>query len=394
MLGRILGDRYELVEKVGSGGMAIVYKAKCHLLRRHVAVKILRPELVEDEDFVARFKRESLAAASLSHPNIVNIYDVGEENGVYYIVMEYVRGKTLKEYIREKGRLDWEEAVRIASQICSALKHAHKNGIVHRDIKPQNILVSEDGTIKVADFGIARAVSSATVTVAGANVMGSVHYFSPEQARGGYVDAKSDLYSLGIVLYEMVTGCVPFEGDTAISVALKHIQERAKPPWELNPDLPKSLNDVIEKSTEKDQARRYQTAGEMLRDLQRVLREPEGDFVVRSIDSDLPTQVIEPVNFDSNPNNRPVREKRSVWLKLILFIIPMVLLILLISYLGRQIYDKHFVTEDVEVPGLIGLFEDEASKMLYEKNLTLNVLERKHSDQEEGRIIYRILQRV
>jgi serine/threonine protein kinase len=388
LLGRILGDRYELVEKVGSGGMAIVYKAKCHLLRRHVAVKILRPELVEDEDFVARFKRESLAAASLSHPNIVNIYDVGEENGVYYIVMEYVRGKTLKEYIREKGRLDWEEAVRIASQICSALKHAHKNGIVHRDIKPQNILVSEDGTIKVADFGIARAVSSATVTVAGANVMGSVHYFSPEQARGGYVDAKSDLYSLGIVLYEMVTGCVPFEGDTAISVALKHIQERAKPPWELNPDLPKSLNDVIEKSTEKDQARRYQTAGEMLRDLQRVLREPEGDFVVRSIDSDLPTQVIDPVNFDSNPNNRPVREKRSVWLKLILFIIPMVLLILLISYLGRQIYDKHFVTEDVEVPGLIGLFEDEASKMLYEKNLTLNVLERKHSDQEEGRIIY------
>ena len=159
--------------------MAIVYKAKCHLLRRHVAVKILRPELVEDEDFVARFKRESLAAASLSHPNIVNIYDVGEENGVYYIVMEYVRGKTLKDYIREKGRLDWEEAVRIASQICSALKHAHKNGIVHRDIKPQNILVSEDGTIKVADFGIARAVSSATVTVAGANVMGSVSLFSP-----------------------------------------------------------------------------------------------------------------------------------------------------------------------------------------------------------------------
>ena len=292
--------------------------------------------------------------------------------------------KTLKNHQGKEA--DWEEAVRIAHRFV-ALKHAHKNGIVHRDIKPQNILVSEDGTIKVADFGIARAVSSATVTVAGANVMGSVHYFSPEQARGGYVDAKSDLYSLGIVLYEMVTGCVPFEGDTAISVALKHIQERAKPPWELNPDLPKSLNDVIEKSTEKDQARRYQTAGEMLRDLQRVLREPEGDFVVRSIDSDLPTQVIEPVNFDSNRTTGG-SGKAPVWLKLILFIIPMVLLILLISYLGRQIYDKHFVTEDVEVPGLIGLFEDEASKMLYEKNLTLNVLERKHSDQEEGRIIY------
>ena len=368
--------------------MAIVYKAKCHLLKRHVAVKILRPELVEDESFVARFKRESLAAASLSHPNIVNIYDVGEENGVYYIVMEYVNGKTLKEYIREKERLEWEEAVRIAAQICSALKHAHKNGIVHRDIKPQNILISEDGTVKVADFGIARAVSSATVTIAGANVMGSVHYFSPEQARGGYVDEKSDIYSLGIVLYEMVTGNVPFEGDTAISVALKHIQERVKPPWELNPSIPKSLNDVIEKATEKDQAGRYQTAGEMLRDLQRVLRDPEGNFVVRNIDSDLPTQVMEPVKPNANPGERPSREKRSVWLKLILFIIPMILLFILMSFLGRQIYNNHFVSEDVEVPGLIGLYEEEANSVLEEKNLALNVLERKHSNQEEGRIIY------
>ena len=368
--------------------MAIVYKAKCHLLKRHVAVKILRPELVEDESFVARFKRESLAAASLSHPNIVNIYDVGEENGVYYIVMEYVNGKTLKEYIREKGRLEWEEAVRIAAQICSALKHAHKNGIVHRDIKPQNILISEDGTVKVADFGIARAVSSATVTIAGANVMGSVHYFSPEQARGGYVDEKSDIYSLGIVLYEMVTGNVPFEGDTAISVALKHIQERVKPPWELNPSIPKSLNDVIEKATEKDQAGRYQTAGEMLRDLQRVLRDPEGNFVVRNIDSDLPTQVMEPVKPNANPGERPSREKRSVWLKLILFIIPMILFFILMSFLGRQIYNNHFVSEDVEVPGLIGLYEEEANSVLEEKNLALNVLERKHSNQEEGRIIY------
>lgn len=388
MLGRILGERYELIEKIGSGGMAIVYKAKCHLLKRHVAVKILRPELVEDESFVARFKRESLAAASLSHPNIVNIYDVGEENGVYYIVMEYVNGKTLKEYIREKERLEWEEAVRIAAQICSALKHAHKNGIVHRDIKPQNILISEDGTVKVADFGIARAVSSATVTIAGANVMGSVHYFSPEQARGGYVDEKSDIYSLGIVLYEMVTGNVPFEGDTAISVALKHIQERVKPPWELNPSIPKSLNDVIEKATEKDQAGRYQTAGEMLRDLQRVLRDPEGNFVVRNIDSDLPTQVMEPVKPNANPGERPSREKRSVWLKLILFIIPMILLFILMSFLGRQIYNNHFVSEDVEVPGLIGLYEEEANRVLEEKNLALNVLERKHSNQEEGRIIY------
>jgi len=390
LLGRILGGRYELEEKIGSGGMAIVYKARCHLLKRHVAVKVLRPELVEDEEFVARFKRESQAAASLSHPNIVNIYDVGEENGIYYIVMEYIKGKTLKEYIREKGKLDWEEAVRIAIQICSALKHAHKNGIIHRDIKPQNILVSEDGTIKVADFGIARAATSATVTMAGANVMGSVHYFSPEQARGGHVDAKSDLYSLGIVLYEMVTGTVPFEGDTAVSVALKHIQEKVKPPGELNPDIPRSLQDVIEKAIEKDQNRRYQTAGEMIKDLQRVLREPNGSFVTRSDDTDMPTQVFRPINVEEEQQEgkRAENKKRPSRRKLLLIIIPLLAILMLFFYIGRQIFDSHFVMEDVEVPRVVGMDEQDAERALQERNLIMKVIERKNSSQEEGIILY------
>ncbi len=390
MLGRILGGRYELEEKIGSGGMAIVYKARCHLLKRHVAVKVLRPELVEDEEFVARFKRESQAAASLSHPNIVNIYDVGEENGIYYIVMEYIKGKTLKEYIREKGKLDWEEAVRIAIQICSALKHAHKNGIIHRDIKPQNILVSEDGTVKVTDFGIARAVTSATVTMAGANVMGSVHYFSPEQARGGHVDAKSDLYSLGIVLYEMVTGTVPFEGDTAVSVALKHIQEKVKPPGELNPDIPKSLQDVIEKAIEKDQSKRYQTAGEMIKDLQRVLKEPNGSFVVRGSDnSDMPTQVFRPINVEKEQQESSAeKKKRPVWLKLLSITLPLLAILALFFYIGSQIYENHFVVEDVEVPRVVGMDEQNAERVLQEHNLTMKVIERKNSSQEEGIILY------
>ena len=271
MLGKILGGRYELLEKTGGGGMAVVYKAKCHLLKRYVAVKILRPDLVDNEEFVTRFKRESQAAASLSHPNIVNMYDVGQENGTHYIVMEYVDGMTLKEYIRKEGRLTSKEAVRIASQICSALHHAHENNIVHRDIKPQNILINKEGTAKVADFGIARAVTSSTVTMAGANVIGSVHYFSPEQAKGGYVDKKSDIYSLGIVLYEMVTGVVPFEGDSAISVALKHIQEQVTPPGEINPDVPKSIQYIIQRAIEKNLENRYHDAAEMLHDLSQAL---------------------------------------------------------------------------------------------------------------------------
>ena len=229
MIGKVLGNRYEIVEKIGGGGMSIVYKAKCRVLNRYVAIKILRDELTSDPDFVEKFKQESLSAASLTHPNIVNIYDTGIEGDIYYIVMEYVKGETLKNYINRKGRLSEQETIKISRQVAEALKHAHSKNIVHRDIKPHNILITEEGIVKVTDFGIARAATSSTINNT-SNVIGSVHYFSPEQARGGYVDEKSDIYSLGIVMYEMITGVVPFDADNHISVAMKQIQEKPIPP--------------------------------------------------------------------------------------------------------------------------------------------------------------------
>lgn len=384
LLGKILGGRYELIEKIGAGGMAIVYKARCHLLNRYVAVKILRPELVEDENFVKRFKRESQAAASLSHPNIVNVYDVGQEDGIYYIVMEYVCGKTLKDYVREKGKLDSREAIKIALQIAAALEHAHKNGIVHRDIKPQNILIGDDYTVKVADFGIARAVTSTTITLAGSNVVGSVHYFSPEQARGGYTDAKSDIYSLGIVLYEMVTGTLPFEGDTAVSVAIKHIQEKVKPPGEINPGIYKSLQDIIQKAIEKQPERRYQSAGQMIEDLKRALEEPNGDFVVPNYDSDAPTQVIKPIKDEIvEPDSNPNESKKRPWLKILLIAIPSIIVMILAFFIGARIFENNFVSQEIEVPDVENMFFDDAKALLEENNLYISIEGRTHSDEIE-----------
>lgn len=397
MLGRILGGRYELIEKIGAGGMAIVYKARCHLLNRYVAVKILRPELVEDEEFVHRFKRESQAAASLSHHNIVNVYDVGQEGDIYYIVMEYVCGKTLKEFVREKGRLESKEAIKIALQIGAALEHAHKNGIVHRDIKPQNILIGDDYTVKVADFGIARAVTSKTVTLAGSNVIGSVHYFSPEQARGGHIDAKSDLYSLGIVLYEMVTGTLPFEGDTAVSIAIKHIQEKVKPPGELNPKTYKSLQAIIQKSIEKQPEARYQSAEEMNRDLRMSLEEPNGDFVVINYSSDAPTQILKPIDIksqDIDEGNPPQAEKEPnkagirPWVKAILIIVPFVMIMSLAFFIGTRIYKNNFTSQEVETPDITNKTFEEAQNILREKGLYIRIDGHTHDDQvEEGYII-------
>lgn len=276
----VLGNRYELIEKVGGGGMANVYKAKCRLLNRFVAVKILREEFTGDEEFVKRFGIEAQSAASLTHPNIVSIYDVGNENNTYYIVMEYVDGGyTLKEHIASKGVIGPQEAVKIAIQICSAIEQAHSKQIIHRDIKPQNILMTKDGIAKVTDFGIARAATSSTITIVGSTI-GSVHYFSPEQARGGYIDEKSDLYSLGIVIYEMITGKMPFDGETPVAVALKHIQDTPVQPLEIRNDIPKALNDLVMKAIRKEQSSRYQSASEMLSDLYRVLEEPNGDFAV------------------------------------------------------------------------------------------------------------------
>ncbi len=391
MVGKILGGRYELLEKVGGGGMAIVYKAKCHLLKRHVAVKILRPELVENEEFVARFKRESQSAASLSHHNIVNIYDVGQEDDIHYIVMEYVDGQTLKEYIKGKGVLNTYEACRIAMQICSALSHAHKNNIVHRDIKPQNILMDREGNAKVADFGIARAVTSATVTMAGANIIGSVHYFSPEQARGGYVDKKSDIYSLGIVLYEMVTGIVPFEGDSAISVALKHIQDKVKPAGEINPNLPKSIQYIIEKAIEKDLDQRYESAEAMAADLRRFMKDPHSlDHRFEEFNDPQATKVIPSLkNIDiENPHNdkelsketrKGKNKKKKKGIKVLWSLIAVLFVILVLTgayLLGRSIFENNFNRPDIKVPRVVNMEESEAERVLLNMGLNMHVRER------------------
>lgn len=267
---RLLAGRYELIEKIGEGGMAIVYKARCRLLNRYVAIKILRPEFTKDEQFIENFKRESQAAAALTHPNIVSVYDVGKEGNIHFIVMELVEGKTLSQYIEEKGRLDYKEAISITRQVASALSLAHKNQIIHRDIKPHNILITNTGVAKLADFGIAKAVSASTIIGGAGKVMGSVHYFSPEQARGAYVDERSDIYSLGIVLYEMLTGKVPFDGDNPITIALMHINEPMPSVTAEVPGVPPQLEKIILKATEKYQSNRYRTADEMIEDLDNI----------------------------------------------------------------------------------------------------------------------------
>lgn len=275
--GMILSNRYEIIELIGTGGMSEVYKAKCHVLNRYVAIKVLKPEFSSDVNFVTKFRIEAQSAAGLSHPNIVNVYDVGEDNGIYYIVMELVEGITLKEYIQKKGRLLPEQAIDFSIQIAQGLEVAHQNHTIHRDIKPQNIIVSKNGGIKVTDFGIARAASSNTMT---ANAMGSVHYISPEQARGGFSDERSDIYSLGITMYEMVTGHVPFEGENNVAVALMHIQGEMVSPREYYPDIPTSLEKIILKCTQKKAERRYLTASALIADLKRVQANPDIDCVV------------------------------------------------------------------------------------------------------------------
>ncbi|MCC6095693.1 MAG: Stk1 family PASTA domain-containing Ser/Thr kinase, partial [Eubacterium sp.] len=274
--GVILGERYEIMSRIGYGGMANVYKAQDRKLNRLVAVKVMKPEFREDSSFVAKFQKEAQAAAKLSHPNVVNVYDVGEDRGLQYIVMELIEGITLKNYIAKKGKLSVKEATSIAIQVSLGLEAAHNVGIIHRDVKPQNIMISTDGKVKLSDFGIAKAINSNTIT---ANVMGSVHYSSPEQVRGGYSDAKSDIYSLGITMYEMVTGRVPFDGDTTVAIAIKHLQEEIVPPSIYTPDLPYSLEQIILKCTQKNPERRYQNVGELIEDLKRSLIDPQGNFV-------------------------------------------------------------------------------------------------------------------
>ena len=294
--GVIIGARYEIIDRIGSGGMADVYKAVDRVLKRYVAMKVLKREFREDENFVKKFRSEAQAAAGLTHPNIVNVYDVAEDRGLHYIVMELVEGITLKEYIDKKGKLSPKEVIGITMQVCAGIDAAHSNRIIHRDIKPQNIMISKEGKVKVTDFGIAKATSSNTIST---NAMGSVHYTSPEQARGGYSDEKSDIYSLGITMYEMITGQLPFDGDSTVSIALKHLQEDIVPPSDFVPDMPYSLEQIILKCTQKSPDRRYGDVSLLARDLKRSVQDPDGDFVrISPIGTVSDTIMITPEDLD------------------------------------------------------------------------------------------------
>ena len=392
--GRLLGNRYEILEKIGSGGMATVYKAKCHVLNRYVAIKILRDEFTTDEEFVKRFEVEAQAAASITHPNIVSVYDVGVDGNLHYIVMELIKGKTLKEIIvEEKGPLPWKWSVNISIQIASALEVAHKNHIIHRDIKPHNIIITEDGVAKVTDFGIAKAASNSTITAFGTTI-GSVHYFSPEHARGGYTDEKSDLYSLGVVMYEMLTGRVPFDADTPVSVALKHMQEEPKPPIEVNPNIPKAVNDIIMKALKKDPNLRYQTATAFVADLQRSLKEPNGDFVNNSeYVGDFPTQRFTPLGDEDKSQKTEKKKKENKFIafvkkhKVISSIVGLILLFAI--SLGATIGISNATRpKDVQIPNLVGKTVDEAKQILEENKLIYVEDGTEYSTEyEEGQII-------
>ena len=308
-IGMFLGNRYEIISKIGSGGMADVYKAKCHKLNRFVAIKVLKPEFSQDQSFVSKFRMEAQSAACLSHPNIVNIYDVGEENGIYYIVMELIEGITLKKYIERRKKLEIRESIEVAMQVARGLEAAHAEHIIHRDIKPQNIMISKDGKVKVTDFGIARAASSQTIS---SNTMGSVHYISPEQARGGYCDERSDIYSLGITLYEMLTGRVPFEGDSTVAVALQHIQGEMVPPRQYEQLIPISLERIIMKCTQKKPELRYNSATELIEDLKKSLTMPNEDFVkIKQLSSDSPTMIFNGRDVDRIKNETRARTEHD-----------------------------------------------------------------------------------
>lgn len=307
--GMFVSDRYEIIEKIGAGGMSDVFKARDHILGRNVAIKVLKQEFAADVNFVTKFRTEAQSAAGLEHPNIVNIYDVGSEDGIYFIVMEYVEGVTLKTYIEKKVQLTYKEAVSIAIQVGRGIEAAHAKNIIHRDIKPQNILISTEGKAKVTDFGIARAVSSNTIS---ADVMGSVHYSSPEQARNGFVDGKSDIYSLGIVMYEMVTGRVPFDGETTVAVAIQHLQEEMVPPSNYAPNLPVSLEKIILKCTQKSPDRRYDNISDLLVDLKKVLISPNDDFVAMGTEnSQDKTRIVSQEEVNQIKQAGPAKPQRQ-----------------------------------------------------------------------------------
>ena len=310
-IGRLLDDRYEILEMIGSGGMAVVYKARCNRLNRLVAIKILKEELSKDEEFRRRFHAESQAVAMMSHPNIVSVYDVSHSENVDYIVMELIDGITLKQYMEQKQVLNWREALHFATQIAKALEHAHSRGIIHRDIKPHNIMVLKDGSVKVADFGIAQMASAQSTLTREA--LGSVHYISPEQAKGAHVDARTDLYSLGVVMYEMLTGRPPFDGDTPVSVAIQHINAKAVPPRQLNPSIPVGLEQITMHAMTADRDKRYSSATEMLEDLEKFSRDPNMtfDFTAPRDGMDFAQLLNTPDRPQRQETERPQRQPRT-----------------------------------------------------------------------------------
>ena len=368
--------------------MATVYKAKCHVLNRFVAVKILREEFTTDIEFIKRFNIEAQAAASLTHPNIVSIYDVGNEGELYYIVMELIKGKTLKEIIVEDGSLPWKWSVDVAIQIASALEVAHKNNIIHRDIKPHNIIITEDGVAKVTDFGIAKAISNSTITAFGSTI-GSVHYFSPEQAKGGYTDAKSDIYSLGVVMYEMVTGRVPFDADTPVSVALKHMQEQPVEPIKIKPTLPISVNNIIMKAMSKEPLDRYKTATEMLTDLRLALKTPDENFVINTNKgNDFPTQRVSIMTEEQKANSNKQKKqnkfitffKEHKVIRFFTIFIGAILLFLLVMFVTFKILDANKL-KDVQIVNIVGMTEEEARTELNKINVKLEIVEEAFDDE-------------
>lgn len=393
--GKLLGNRYEIIEKIGNGGMATVYKATDKVLKRNVAVKILRDEFTTDDEFIKRFEVEAQSAARLTHPNIVSIYDVGVDGNLYYIVMELIQGKTLKEIIvKEKGPLPWKWSINVSIQIASALEMAHRNNIIHRDIKSHNIIITEDGVAKVTDFGIAKAVSNSTITAFGTTI-GSVHYFSPEHARGGFTDAKSDLYSLGVVMYEMVTGRVPFDADTPVSVALKHMQEEPVEPIELNPNLPIAVNKIIMRALQKDTTLRYQTASEMLVDLKKSLKDPEGDFVEElEYDPTAKTQVIDTNAYRDNKQTKNSSGKKDGKFKTFvkthkgLSIFIGLLLLFVLSLGGTMLVLNLTNPPEVAMPNVVGLSKEEAQKEIENVKLKFEIEKEEYNkDVPEGFII-------
>ncbi len=396
--GKLLGNRYEMVEKIGNGGMSTVYKATDKVLKRYVAVKILRDEFTTDEEFIKRFEVEAQSAARLTHPNIVSIYDVGVEGNLHYIVMELIQGKTLKEIIiEERGPLPWKWSVNVAIQIASALEAAHRNNIIHRDIKPHNIIITEDGIAKVTDFGIAKAVSNSTITAFGTTI-GSVHYFSPEHARGGFTDAKSDLYSLGVVMYEMVTGRVPFDADTPVSVALKHMQEEPQEPIEINPNVPVAINKMIRKALQKDVTLRYQSATEMLVDLRKALKNPEGDFVeeleydntarTQKINTDMYGQIEEGPSSRSQKTKEEGKFKQFIKNHKALSIIIGLILLFSLSLGGTLAVLNITNPAEVEMPNVVGLSKEEAQKEVEAAKLEFEVEKEEYNKEvPEGYVI-------